>query len=52
MGEAFRFDLRLANGLPLKAVQQSGFEAFVPEAGAAVRVHLSPDSCLVRDNGA
>lgn len=52
MGEAFRFDLRLANGIPLKVVQQSGFGAFVPEAGTEVRVHLSPDSCLVRDNGA
>ena len=52
MGEAFRFDLRLANGIPLKVVQQSGFDAFVPEAGTEIRVHLSPDSCLVRDNGA
>src|SRR5699024_633333 len=49
MGEAFRIELRLANGVPLKLLQPNGFDAFVPAAGADVRVQLSPDSCLVRD---
>lgn len=49
MGEAYRIELRLANGTPLKAQIQNGFDAYIPESGQKVCLVVSQDACLVKD---